>query len=49
MVEMWAECLGASLHSLRTARYFSTGFPLKSPQAHPFQMPLTLGHPNYPR
>ena len=21
---------------------------LKNPRAHPFQMPLNLGHPNYP-
>ena len=40
---------GESLHCARTARYFQTRSSLKYPQAHPFQMPLNLGHPNYPR
>ena len=35
------------LHCARTAHYFPTRFPPKRPQAHPFQTPLNLGHPNY--
>ena len=34
--------LGESLHCARTARYFSTMFPPKSPQAHPLETPLEL-------
>ena len=38
---------GDPLHCVRTARYFYTRFPLKRPQAHPFQRPLNFGHANY--
>ena len=36
------------MHCARTARYFQTMFPLKSPQAHPLETPLELGDPNCP-
>ena len=40
--------MGESLHCARTARYFWTMFPPKSPQAHPLETPLELGDPNSP-
>ena len=35
-------------HCTRTARYFCTMFPPKSPQAHPLETPLELGDPSCP-
>ena len=36
-----------SIAPLHCARYFSTRFPPKRPQTHPFQRPLNSGHLNY--
>ena len=38
---------GESLHCAHTARYFSTIFPSKSPQARPLETTLELGDPNW--
>ena len=48
----WLFCLAVyaleeSLHCARTARYFWTTFPLKSPQARPLETPLELGDPDW--
>ena len=40
--------LALRAHDARTARYFWTMFPPKSPQAHPLETPLELGDPNCP-